>query len=1116
MALKFVLGRAGCGKSEYILNDAIKKEASKKNAIIIVPEQYSHEREMQMIEKTGYICDSLYVTSFNRFAQKIISESGLKHKRADTSGKAMILSRAISRCRNKLSYYKSAGEKTGYIDLFLGAISEFKKGQVMPETLKLAADKTDEPLLRARLLDIGLIYEEYNRLTSESMCDGDDDVTLLASLCFGNDYIKNACIYIDEFFRFTKNELFCIQSFLASGADVTVCLCLPHDERKNTVFESVYETKNLLEKYAREIGVVIHAPVLLDENHRFKSDELKTLETAMAKSSKIYDKKTNDIKLYVLKNRYDEVTLVASKIKRIVKEGVSFCDIGVIAGDYDGYKDLIKSTFALYEIPVFIDTRKRFLDHPIVIYLFSVFDLLLGITTDKVSSFMKSGFCDITMEEAAKLENYALSSAINYNDWLDDERFLKKSAGIFAKEEDSGDEGQYYLGLKNKVLGPVVSLKENISKSKNVLDRVNSLLAFFAETGLQDKIVKISEDFYNNGELNLSDEYTEVYNIIIETLETMKDCLGDENTGISVLREIFLAGFSQRSIGIIPKVYDSVAFGDLNRSVIKNKKVLFLIGVNEGIFPGIPSSNMLLTDEERAYLIKCGISVAPDSKKLIQDSEFSLYEAVNTAREKLFFSYPIDNDGKGMRPASFIAKLKRIFNEIEVCAPVAQEELPPEISVASKQSAYTYVLRYIDSLNENTLAKTLADELCKDDEYREKIERAKVFSAYENNAGKLSSDTVHKLYGKSLTGSVSRFERFSACPFSFFVEYGLRARERKIMKIEAPDIGSLLHEVVERFSKTVRDRGMSFKKITKSEQREICDEIIEEMFGAMMISKFFAKGRIEALKTRLKSLVAKSVWAICEHVTRGEFEPSAFELSFDKNGDIKPVTVELPTGEEITMIGRIDRVDTYSDEGKLYIKVIDYKSGAKGYSLSDIFNMTTLQLSVYMIAVTENGKDIFKNDNTAFGGMFYFRLDDPIEEGFPDKEADEENSLKAFKMSGLLADNENVIRAMDRNASGWSAVIPVYIKNDGTVSRSQSKLADAERYEKLKRYVKNAVVKIGKEIISGNVDIKPVRDSNITPCSYCRYRMICGFDPEIHSCRYTKHFSSDDEIWEEM
>lgn len=1116
MSLKFILGEAGSGKSEYIIDQAAKSEALGKNAIVIVPEQYTHQCEQAMLKKTGYICDSLYVTSFNRLAKRLISDSGLRHKVADSSAKAMMVTRAVTKSRQKLTYFKNAETHTGYIEFFSDAISEFKKGQIMPETLKVMAEEIKNPIFSARLSDIAQIYEEYNKLLGVEYCDSDDDITLMASLCFGNEYIKNAVIYIDEFFRFTKNELFAIESMMSAGADVVVSLCMPEYADKDSNFSVVASTKRQLEACAKSAGVSIGFDKVMKEKPRFLSDELSFLERAMAQGNGTYDGEVKDLSLTVYKNRYDETESVAAQIKKLVKDGYSYRDIAVITGDYEGYKDIVAAAFSLYDIPVFIDNRKKFLDHPVVVYLFSVLELLGGFTTDRVCTYMKSGFADISLDEAAKLENYALSCAINYNDWLDDERFLKKSTSIFAREEDSGEEGREQLKVKNRLIAPVVTLKEKISKSKNVSDRVESLCDFLEETKLREKIVALTEEFRTQGKLNLSDEYTESYNIIIETLETMKSFLGDENTGLEVLAEILRAGFSQKSIGIIPKVYDSVSFGDLNRSVIKNVKALFLIGVNDGMFPAIPESSQVLSDEEREFLLSRGVSVAPDSKTLIEGAEFSVYEAVNIAREKLYVSYPLDNDGQGLRPAMLVSKIKRTFPELLQMSYLKEDELPADVSVASKASAYNYVLTNITDLDKNTTAKKLFDYLSEGEEYKEKIKRALTFSKYENKAGRLSKDAVSALYGRSLVGSVSRFERFSACPFSYFVEYGLRAKERKFLKIEAPDIGSLLHEVVEVFAKRVKEQGKNLGKLTRVEQKEITDNIIEEMFDGMIVKKVFAQGRIDALKKRLKSLVSKSVWAICEHIARGEFEPAAFELSFDKNGDIEPVTISLPTGEEITMIGRIDRVDTLSHEGKLYIKVIDYKSGSKSYSLADIFNKTTLQLSVYMIAVTENGKKVFGEKNTAFGGMFYFRLDDPVEKGQPGEERDEEKSLKAFKMSGLTSDNQNIIRAMDKGASGWSSVIPVYIKADGTASTSQSKLASPEQYEKLKNYVKRAVTEIGQEILSGNVDIRPVRDGDITPCSYCRYRSVCGFDINEHPCRYTKKFTSDDEIWNEM
>ena len=1119
MPLQFVLGRAGSGKSEYCVKQAAQAEEKGLRTLMIVPEQYSHQGESAFLNEKGYIHDDFNVTSFGRLAKKLIAGAGLNHNSTDGAGKAMLVLRAFGSCKNKLVFYRTAADKQGLIRLFMDAVSELKKGQVPPEALRAAAEKTEEHLFSARLRDLSYIYEAYNKLLSESISDSDDNLTLMASLCFDSDYIKNANIFIDEFYRFTQNELACIEAFLAVGASVTVALTMPGEYvPPNSVFASANNTKKALERIAQNVGAKVLPPVVLNLAPRFSSPELSVLEQAMSGKKAVW--KTDapaDVSLYVAKGKYEEVVYAAAAIKKFVKEtGASYREIAVITGDYDGYADLVQSVFPLYDIPVFADTRRDFLNHPIVLYLFSLFDLLSGVTTKRVTAYMKSGFADISEEEAFRLENYALAGAVEFGDWLSDERFLRKARGVFDSEDAQTDEAVSCLEVKNRLLKSVLLLKETITAAKTVGGRIAAFLSFFEATHLQEKIEQLISKFQAEGLLRQADEYTEVYNILTQTFSLMEELLGNETIGLSGMRAILEAGLSQKSIGVIPTVYDQVSFGDLNRSVIKNVRAAFVIGANDGIFPPAPAPSALLSDSEREFLLSQGISVAPDAKKLISDAEFSVYTAVNICREKLFVSYPVGDDfGGGLRPSMFISKLKRTFPGLKASNELSLKEQRPETTVASKQSAYTYVLTHMGQLGENDAAKALFSVLMKDEAYRQRLERAQRFFKYTNTAGKLSNDTVLNLYGSSLYGSVSRFERYSACPFSFFIEYGLKAKERKVLKVEAPDIGSLLHEIIERFSAEMKKQNLSFRTITPDEQREMTDAIIENLFGTMFIKNMYSAGRLEALKKRLKSLVSKSVWAICEHVARGEFEPAAFEVKFDKNGELPPVTVTLPGGGEVTMSGRIDRIDTLSRGGKLYLKVIDYKSGAKGYSLADIFNGTTLQLAVYMAAAAK-GIAEKTNGDTEFGGMFYFRLDDPVLDSTPETGADNAKDIKAFKMSGLSSDDPEVIRAIDGEISGWSAVIPVYLKSDGTVSKSQSKTASREQFETLNRYIHNTLIKIGQEIMGGNVDIRPVKSGKALQCSFCKYVSVCGFDPNIHPCRRAFEFSSDDEVWNKM
>ncbi len=1118
MSLQFVFGRAGSGKSAYVIQKAVACEAAGKRVLMLVPEQYSHQGETDFLKAKGCLHEDFNVTSFARLAKKLLHASGTRRTPLDSAGKAMLVYKALLSCRKELRFYRSGIQKPGCISLFMDMISECKKGQVTPEELLAAANETTEPLFAARLQDIALIYETYNSLLTEKGCDSDDNLTVAASLPYTKEYFRNSSIFIDAFYRFTQNELSCIRTILACGADVTVCLTLPEGEiPKSSVFSGACRSRDALIRIAKEAGASILPPVYLTGEPRFFSRELKGLERALSGERIAFCEDTvSDISLYIAKGKHEEVTHAAAAIRRFVAEtDTAYRDIAIVAGDYDSYADLIASIFPLYDIPVFADTRTDFLSHPIVLYLFSVFDLLTGMTTKSVLTYMKSGFADILPDDAALLENHVLSSGIEYGDWLSDDRFLYKVSGIFAKEGEEETDVDF-LSIKNTLLAPILNLKQQITDSKSADDRITALFDFLEEQCLADKIQKRAAHFQEENLLRHAEEFIEVYNILTDTLQMMQTVLGDEPIGINALRSVLEAGLSQKSIGVIPTVYDQVSFGDLNRSVIKNPRALFILGANDGTFPAVPSAGALLSDSEREFLNAQGISVAPDTKRLISDAEFSVYAAATVPREKLFISYTVsEEDGTGMRPAMFVSKIRRTFPALSAKHHLDKEEPAPEVTAVSAPAAYNYILTHIREQGKNPLVDQLFEVLLGMPEYAEKLHRAKEYASFTNTAGTLSREAVQSLYGDTLYGSVSRFERYAACPFSFFIEYGLKAKERKVLKVEAPDIGSLLHEVVEKFSLAIHKTGKTFGTVTKGEQTAITDALIDEMFSAMYIRNIYGAGRLDALKHRLKSLVSKSVWALCEHVASGEFVPAAFEVQFGDDGEFPPVTVPLPDGGQVILTGRIDRLDTFSENGNLYLKIIDYKSGSKGYSLADIFNGTTLQLAVYMIATLE-GMEGKTDQKPGFGGMFYFHLDDPVHEGTPEQEADRETVLKSFKMSGLVSENPSVIRAMDADCNKWSAIIPVYMKSDGSVSKSQSKTAGDREIDKLKRHIRRTVADIGKEIMHGNVDIRPIRDKNFSPCSYCKYISICGFDPNIHPCRRPKHFPSDEEIWDEM
>ncbi|MBR5157669.1 MAG: helicase-exonuclease AddAB subunit AddB [Clostridia bacterium] len=1123
MSVRIIRGAAGTGKSTMLLKLIEKQAQAGEKAMLIVPEQFSHIAETQLINTVGYLSPNIQATSFARLAKRLLSESGRLGLAIDAAGKNMLMASVLLKKSKELTVFKGASEKSGFITALLDLISDFKRAQISSEQLLEYSQNEKNVLFSQKLSELGELYKSYEEVLGRNFVDNEDNVTKLAQLIREENPLKDFTIYIDSFFRFTANELDVISSMLENEINVVVSVCAP--ERVNgagNIFKPCIDTEQRILNIAKKCGADVLENVYLNEKHRFlNSVELAHLESQLySYPNEIYNEKTKDISLFVAANPYNEVVYLATKIRKAVLKGnLRYRDIAIIAGNLELYGDIIKNVFPAYDIPVFTDTRHELLSHPVMLMLFSVFAMISGgFKTQDVIAFCKTGYSGLSQDETDRLENYALLGHIEHYDWLDDERFLKRARMVFESEqeinEDERAEAEEMLAVKNKLLLPVLALKQAFSESKEVRARAEALFVFFEEISLRETIENQVEKFKQNGLLELADEYADVYNILIETLDQLVLCIGDEKMGTDRLKTILENGFSQHSVGIIPSACDQVFLGDVNRSLVKNVKLVFLAGVQDGAFPPVVLNSGILTDAERISLNQNGFEVAPDTKKMTFDNRFLVYSAVNIGTKEVHISYAVaDFNGKGLRPSSFIARIKKLFPNLTINSELLDAEQDPEKSIASKQSAYNYLIGRLS--DDSECIKELTDVLCEDEEYINQLNQAREHSRFVNTAQPLTKENVEALYGKNLKGSISRFEKFSGCPFAYFVQFGLKAKERKLLEIDTPDIGWLLHSVIDEFSKYMQKNGESYKQMTRERCEQIVDELVAKMTKNMFIENLYSKNKLAVLIKRLKQMVMKSVWVICEHIKRGEFEPCGFEVAFDENGEMPPVVINLPTGETITLAGRIDRIDKYSDGTNLYIRIIDYKSGNKEFSLNDIFNKLSLQLAVYLTAVCDGGEKLL-GDAPKPAGMFYFRLSDPIVSSMETSEEKlAEEVIKKYKMSGMVLSDSDIIRAMDSGISGFSKIIPVRLNKDGQIIESSSKCASLSQMEKLQKYMKRTVAEIGRGILKGNTDISPCLNGKQSACTYCKFKSVCGFDSSHNRFRYMPNLS-DEEIWSKI
>lgn len=1112
MPLTLILGEAGTGKSTYAINQMNTLHNQGIKTLMIVPEQFAHSAESRLISKIGYLSDEIQATSFKRLAQKFLKKNGMLRGSISSIGKSMLFAKSVIKNQKNLTLYKSTAKKPGFINAALTFIAECKRSEITPDALSLAVP--EQPLLSLKLQELSMLYNTYQELLTASYTDGDEAVSLFSQVIERDTLFSDTHIFVDEFFRFTKAELSCLRAMLCAGASVYVTLGAASTNAAG-IYEPVAKTAAALREIAIETSSHIHEPIVLLEKHRFvDSLELAHFEKEYQHYPPIlYKEETHDITLYVAPNPYIETQVVATAIRRAVTQNnLRYRDIAILTGDPELYNDLIKTVFPVYEIPVFIDRKQSLLSHSMIVMFFSLFDLITrGIDTEALLRYIKCGYCGLTYEEIDTLENFALAGRLKRRDWLDDKRFLRQAKSIFNTEEDyeeiNAEEAQSLLFMRNKILTPLLNLRHNLAKSRLVCDRAAALFNFLEDIELDDQISKQIEQLNKEKEHQQADELSEIYNLLVTLLNELVTCLGDEKIGLRRLTDILSAGLAQCETSIIPPTVDQVLLGDVNRSITKNVKMLFVMGATEGTFPASSTQDILLRDTERSALEHLSIHLGPSSKQITFHNQYATYSALHISRKKTHISYPVaDMEGTGLRPSPLINRLRKIFPNLTTYDDLASPP-PAERMIAGEQSAWQYMLEHFNEKDANI--KALKSYFAENKNFANDFKTALRFAQYKKQPGHLSTDMAYRLYGRHLRGSVTQFETYASCPFSYFMRYGLKAKERKILKIEAPDIGSLMHSLIELASQRIVKEKKQFGNLSNDYIVQLANDLVDELFSNIFIKNIYGKNRLQALIKRLKRQTARLLSIISMHVAKGAFEPCDFEVAFDENGTFEPVSISLPNGDSVTLIGRIDRIDVLRQNAHVYIKIIDYKTGNKSFRLSDVYNGLSLQLAVYLIAAT--GSEHYKKDGTPLpAGIFYFRLTDKSANASASNA--DEALLKQFKMSGLVLKDVDIIRAMDEGLEGYSSILPARISSKGQVIEKNGSYATLEQFNRLQGHVLDTVSQIGQEILNGKNDIYPEKSKDGMPCRYCKYHPVCNFDAE-HDIHNVVPPLKDDAVW---
>lgn len=1104
MPLRILAGAAGTGKTKYCMEEILRAQASHKGRqLYIVPEQFTSQAERDltaMTERKGIL--TAEVLSFGRLAYQILSKSGGSSRvLLGETGKQMVLVKTLLSLREEMNYFRHMTDKQGFAKQLGLTVTEFFRYDVTPETLEeMAAQEDLSPAAQAKLRDLALIFRSYQDFLRQDYLSGDETLTLLSQALENTSAWEDTEVWLDGFYGFTPQEYGVLAHLLRLAKRVTVTLPMTEGAYYTAYlppYAAFYEpklTKERLLALAEETHTPVERPLFLRKNLRGKQESLRFLEENYFGCYRKSPDHTG-IHICACPTKQEEIQYAAAQIRRLVREeGLRYRDIAIVTNAMELYETSLRGILAEYDIPCFIDARRDISAHPLLALLRGTLDILVyDFRYEGVFSYLKSGLTGISQEETDILENYVLAYGIKGYKW----RKSRWEWGFGPGEENACG---LMNALKEKVLSPFACFQDiQRGKAYPLSQMAQCLRRFLEELPLREQLSLWMEQEQAKGNSQRVEEHRQILQIFLQVLEKAVEILGKETMTIDAFSQILLAGLEESTLGMIPPSVDALVAGDLERSRLPEIRVLFVLGANEGILPSPAAPQGIFTEAERAVLTEKGMELAPDGKRRLYEEQFLIYRGLTKPSESLYLTYACgDTEGNSLFPSSLIDRIRRMYPALtieqpalfseELLAPAAcfhglgEQLAAPEGMSAQWQDIYSYFFQ--------------------SPVWREKTALLLEGLTADIRQEKLSPKVTKALFGKNILSSVSRLERFAACPFSYFAEYGLKAEERKLYQLRTPDLGILFHGVLEAFSAALEAEGRSWQALTQEETKERISAAVEAAAPLLGSDILLDSAANRYLIRRLKRISFRAAWTLAQHIQSGQFVPSAFELGFGPKEALPPIVIAMADGSRLILRGKMDRVDLLDADGTRYVKIIDYKSGSKSFHFQDIYYGLQLQLLIYLDTYlkTQGGNGFAHRP----GGVFYFQVTDPTLAVTRDMTAQQiqQELYDKMRMSGLVLNQEEVIRAMDLSlfdektghpSAGESSIIPLKYNKNGTPSAA-SYVAGEEDYYLLMDFVVQQAAKIGQQMKAGVITPSPYRKKDQTPCAYCKYGALCRYD----------------------
>ncbi|UCE98872.1 MAG: exodeoxyribonuclease V subunit gamma [Planctomycetota bacterium] len=1128
MAVQFILGRSGTGKTSYCIKaivDALLAPGDNQPLILLVPEQATYQAERAILADervVGY--NRLNVLSFDRL-QFLLWGKDTARPALSQLGQQMVIHRILREQKNDLKVFGASACWPGLGRQMAETVTELHRYAKTPDDIErlLGELKKDErnSLAEAKFADIGLVLREYLKFIEGKFIDPDVQLSRSCKGVATANFAKEARLWVDGFAGFTTAELAILVELLKVVAEAQIALCLDASKIDTakpdinvpdpiSLFGPTERTYSTLVEAIKKCKLQLAEPVVLDKAVRFSGGpELAHIEENIFKSKSSKQTAANSIRIVSAPNGRSEVQFVAREIQRLVKRGdYWYRDIGVIASDIDGYQHYIKAYFGDYGIPFFIDRREPLSQHPVVGLICSALRVVLGgFCYSDIFTYLKTDLVPMERGDVDLLENYCLAFGITGGDWTSESKWQ------FAGEEDEHFDERQINQIRLKVSKDLFELRDRLCpvdeprKSLCGEEFTRIIFDFLESLGVGERIAGWIEEAAREGDYATVDEHRQFYEKLLNVFDEFVEVFGGQAGTSEDYFAIINSAFLQMTLAFIPPTLDQVLVGSIERSRHPDLKAVFLIGATQKDFPVPVGFENILTDDDRCACESAGFELAVGTEQKLAERQYLAYIAFTRPSQFLCVTYPsVDEKGSCVLRSQFVNSLESLFENLSeesvLDYKVDVENIHVESELVDLLCSRLGKDAFGSSLEaSHELSRGLLEDITSDEQLLGLGARVVSAINYDNRA-ELDKGIVKELFGRQIKSSATRLSIYAACPYQYFACYILGLEEREEFKLEPLDLGEFYHRVLDALLKRLNREKKDFASIGRNELlRFLREEISEVITTSTFISNFRRHSTHNAFIIQMASEVLEDcALAISEMVRAGEFMPVLSEVSFgqvkDSSYKLGDYELSFSGGRRLSLDGKIDRIDVAEAEGEKIAVVFDYKRRAKTFSWSEFYYALDMQLPIYMLAVGGASNPEYESVNTV--GAFYMPVEVSPKEAEPGELPRKAESF-GYKAKGIF--DGSFFQQVERvTNSGWSKFYNFRItsKDEQYGDYGKSGALRPGDFEKVLRFTEKKIVELAEEIVSGRIEVKPYRLSGNSPCRYCKYKAVCRFDWQIN------------------